>query len=243
MHAPQHARTSARRSPLFAAILGSLALLCTCPALAGEAPAQADAADAPQDTAADARPQDKTRTTEFKPVIVTANKRPEDVRNVASSISVVGGEQLEAMQSTQLSDFGSYVPGLQVTSDGKPKIVDLVDGSGSGDVSTKTVRRAEKGKLTGLSGRTLDVSSLQCPSGEFHLGLKPAFDLWPGGLVSRMKKRRAEDFAEPQRVALAAARRELEDFDRDHRSPEGDDLLRREELSARIDVLRKRVHS
>ena len=34
-------------------------------------------------------------------------------------------------------------PGLQVTSDGRPKVVDVVDGSGSGDVDTSAVHEAK----------------------------------------------------------------------------------------------------
>lgn len=130
--------------------------------------------------------------------------------------------------------------GLQVTSEGKPKIVDMVDGSGSGDVSTKTVHEAsDDGTITGLSGRTLHVASLQCPTGEFHVGLKPAFELWPSGLVTRMKERRKEHFDETQQPLLAAARRALEDFDAAHASPTDAETLQREELAARVDVLRE----
>jgi outer membrane receptor protein involved in Fe transport len=51
-------------------------------------------------------------------VIVTAQKRAENVRSVPSSVSVVGQSQLENFHVTQLSDIAGYVPGLQVTSTG-----------------------------------------------------------------------------------------------------------------------------
>ena len=104
----------AQRSPLSVAILMALALSAT-PAFAADPPA-APAQDGQQ--ADGDKPADKT--TDLKAVIVTANKRPEDVMNVASSISVVGEQQIENLNAGQLSDYAAYVPGLQVASDGTP---------------------------------------------------------------------------------------------------------------------------
>ncbi|MDF1702946.1 MAG: S8 family serine peptidase, partial [Planctomycetota bacterium] len=98
-------------------------------------------------------------------------------------------------------------PGLQTTSDGKPKIVDLVDGSGSGDVDTSTVRQAKDGSLAGLSGRTLKLGKHRCPSGAWHVGLKPAFELFPAGLVRRLKAKRRQGFDETQRGVRVALQR------------------------------------
>ena len=46
---------------------------------------------------------------------------------------------------------------MQETPDGRRKIVDLIDASGSGDVDTSTVCEAVDGCLTGVTGRKLQV--------------------------------------------------------------------------------------
>ncbi|GHC08719.1 TonB-dependent receptor [Thermomonas carbonis] len=107
-----HASTSnrpAHRTPLSIAIAAVLAFAAV-PAFAQEA-----AADSASNADADAK-----KTTELQSVVVTANKRPEDVLNVASSISVVGEEQMQSLGAAQLTDYAAYVPGLQVASDGTP---------------------------------------------------------------------------------------------------------------------------
>jgi len=53
-------------------------------------------------------------------VLVTAQKRTEDVQDVPVSISVVDGSLLQKGGSTQLTDYSAYVPGMQVDSNGTP---------------------------------------------------------------------------------------------------------------------------
>jgi iron complex outermembrane recepter protein len=53
-------------------------------------------------------------------VIVTAQKRSENLMEVPSSISVLSGARLDDMQLTSLSDFASYIPGLATMSGGSP---------------------------------------------------------------------------------------------------------------------------
>ena len=102
--------------------------------------------------------------------------------------------------------------GLQVTPDGRPKIIDIVDCTGSGDVETTEVREVAEGisTLVGLSGRTIKFDPLwSCPTRKYHLGLKRAFELFPKPLVTRVKEERLESFTEKQREAEAAAQLKL----------------------------------
>ena len=46
---------------------------------------------------------------------------------------------------------------LKETSDGRRKIIDLIDTSGSGDVDTSTVCEVNDGCIVGLTGRKLKV--------------------------------------------------------------------------------------
>lgn len=83
--------------------------------------------------------------------------------------------------------------GLQVTSDGRPKIIDIVDCSGSGDIPTTTIIKATENEdgdpiLTGLSGRKLRLNKdWNNPSGDYRLGIKRAYDLFPEDLQERIK--------------------------------------------------------
>ena len=84
--------------------------------------------------------------------------------------------------------------GLKVTSTGERKIVDVIDATGSGDVDTsKVVVAGKKGTLEGLTGRTLLLPpKIKNPSGNFHLGIKRARELFTGGVNKRISSLRSE---------------------------------------------------
>ena len=77
--------------------------------------------------------------------------------------------------------------GLQTTPDGRPKVIDVVECTGSGDVDMKTKRAApEESKdgvfIEGLSGRRLKLNpEWRNPSNEYRVGMKNLFDLFPEG--------------------------------------------------------------
>ena len=82
-----------------------------------------------------------------------------------------------------------HAPGLLTTSEGKPKIIEAADCSGSGDVDVSTVvKAADDGDVRLLSGRK--VKGWHAKGGEYNVGLKRAFELFPEPLVNRLKKAR-----------------------------------------------------
>ncbi|CAG2111388.1 unnamed protein product, partial [Medioppia subpectinata] len=140
-------------------------------------------------------------------------------------------------------------PGLQTTSDGKPKIIDLMDGSGAGDVDTSTVVEADiDGFITGLTGTKLKIpSQWQNPSGKYHIGVKNIYELFSTekrfDLHEMMTNEYMENEWQPmQRIAIAEAVRQLQEFERTHSDASADNTeekLIREDLQSRVDFLKQ----
>lgn len=129
--------------------------------------------------------------------------------------------------------------GLQTTPDGRPKILDLIDGSGCGDVDTSTVAEAVEGRLTGLSGRRLRIDPRwKNPTGKYHLGLKSGYDVYPQELIDRMQRRQRERQEELQRPLEARLRQALIDWKAAHPTPTDEQLRERKDLEARLEQLR-----
>src|SRR5688572_9763926 len=108
MHKHHTRERAPMRRSLTTAISFTLALCMAGPALAQQAPAESSG-----DAAA---PEPVT----LEEVVVTANKRVENIRDVPSSISVIGEEKIDNFHSTQLSDFQASVPGLAISTNGSP---------------------------------------------------------------------------------------------------------------------------
>lgn len=63
----------------------------------------------------------------------------------------------------------------------RPKIVDIIDCSGSGDVATTTIVKAEELTIKGLSGAVLKLNEAwKNPSGDWRVGIKAGFEIFPG---------------------------------------------------------------
>lgn len=77
-----------------------------------------------QETAEQARRSADTAQT-LDTVVVTANKRVENVREVGASISVIGERQLENIGASSLSDYAALIPGLQVQDSGSPGLTEI----------------------------------------------------------------------------------------------------------------------
>ncbi|XP_050387526.1 tripeptidyl-peptidase 2, partial [Argentina anserina] len=136
--------------------------------------------------------------------------------------------------------------GLQVTSDGKPKILDVLDCSGSGDVDTsKVVKADENCCITGASGASLLVnSSWKNPSGEWHVGYKLVYELFTNTLTSRLKKERRKKWDKHNQEEIAKDVKHLHEFDQKHSRVEDANLKRaREDLQNRVDYLQKQAES
>src|SRR5438067_4915910 len=59
-------------------------------------------------------------TAEAERVVVTAEKREQNIQEVPSSISVINDVELDNLHATQLTDYAPYIPGFQVNSLGSP---------------------------------------------------------------------------------------------------------------------------
>lgn len=128
--------------------------------------------------------------------------------------------------------------GLVTTPDGKPKIVDLIDGTGDGDVIMGEPLTAEDGQLKGLTGRMLKVDpEWKNPTGKYRRGLKRAYELFPSDLVARLRKERRREWDRRQTRRLAEFQKLIGIYYDKQPSLTPKQVEGREEMRARIDVL------
>src|SRR6187401_517108 len=103
------------RNNLLRALLAASAIGASPAAMAAQAPAQDETRDASRP-----EPAGSAGTANDQLIIVTAQKRAENMQDVPASISVVGGEDLVRSGAAQISDFAGYVPGLHGENRGTP---------------------------------------------------------------------------------------------------------------------------
>jgi iron complex outermembrane recepter protein len=97
-------------------------------------------------------------------VIVTAQKRSEDVQSVPLSVSVVNQAVLDNLHATQMADYAGYVPGLQLQTNGTPAqgTISLrgISPLGSGDTVSTYIDDTPVGSSSlygGAAGIVLDL--------------------------------------------------------------------------------------
>src|SRR5690606_20498070 len=118
----------------------------------------------------------------------------------------------------------------------------IVDVTGSGDVRMSKARTPKDGRVSGLSGRELSIDpGWTNPTGEYRLGLKRGYELFPSELVRRLKQERKRDWDRTQQDRAAELRAELLQWDADHPKPTAKELLQRKELEARQQVLKAAI--
>eukprot|EP00961_Rhodomonas_salina_P010393 139301-Rhodomonas_salina.3 len=130
--------------------------------------------------------------------------------------------------------------GLQVTSDGKRKVIDVVDCTGDGDVDMSEVKELKDAtSITGLTGRVLKLGAWAEGLKEVRLGIKRGFELFPTGLTSRVKAERKEKFMESQKAAVAKAQQSIAQWDAANASPSEDKKREKKDLEAVLDTLKE----
>ncbi|KAJ3416574.1 tripeptidyl-peptidase II Tpp2 [Chytridiales sp. JEL 0842] len=137
-------------------------------------------------------------------------------------------------------DPGAY--GLQKTTTGAPKIIDLIDCTGAGDVDTTTVVEpivtGTTKTLKGLTGRTLTIPDSWPASrdGKYKLGWKNAADLFPVEVVEKLSKERKKKFeVEHQKILVELQERIVKSEKTKPANKEAEASLN--DLKAQLDVL------
>lgn len=127
------------------------------------------------------------------------------------------------------------VVGLQTTPDGRPKVIDIVDATGSGDVDMSKVVTPDNGQVTGLSGRVLKLDpDWKISDSEVRVGMKAGYELYPHELVDRVKEHRRKEFMLKQRQLENDLRSRIENFVKDDKDKSQIDKA---ELEKRLSAL------
>jgi iron complex outermembrane receptor protein len=99
-------------------------------------------------------------------IVVTAQKREQNLQDVPVSISVVSGEEMQEQGAASLTDYAGYVPGLQVTTTGTP---------GQTTITLRGVAPLTASQTVGiyLDDAPVGSSAIYNRGGQFSLDLLP----------------------------------------------------------------------
>ncbi|MDG2535922.1 TonB-dependent receptor [Sphingomonas sp. HITSZ_GF] len=99
-------------------------------------------------------------------IVVTAQKREQNLQDVPVSISVVSGEAMQEQGAASLTDYAGYVPGLQVTTTGTP---------GQTTITLRGVAPLTASQTVGiyLDDAPVGSSAIYNRAGQFSLDLLP----------------------------------------------------------------------
>jgi iron complex outermembrane recepter protein len=95
-------------------------LLLSPPRIGAQAPPSTQVSSPQPSPTASPSPTVAPATATVERVVVTAEKREQNIQEVPSSISVINDVELDNLHATQLTDYAPYVPGFQVNSAGSP---------------------------------------------------------------------------------------------------------------------------
>lgn len=129
--------------------------------------------------------------------------------------------------------------GLQTTTDGKPKVIDMIDGTGSGDVDTSKVKPVnDDGTVEGLSGRPLKLDPEWTKgSGKIRVGIKRAYDFFSSEVIQILKHQRREKFEKQHAAVERKLRQKIIQWDRKHPKPDASQKLERADLDEQLKQL------
>lgn len=129
--------------------------------------------------------------------------------------------------------------GLNQTTEGLPKIVNILDATGSGDVDTsQTVKSSENGTIEGLTGRDLKLHpDWVKPDRTFHLGMARAADLMSGSVWNLYQEEIRKEMLKTNETYKAAISSELEDLAQNEDLPMDEKKSRKTDLEKRLDLL------
>ena len=107
---------------------------------------------------------------------------------------------------------------MQITSDGKPKLIERIDASGAGDVEMTKEAEVVDGYITGLTGLKMKMPSDWCEknvkNNKFRIGCKRVYSLYPKILRERMQKEKVEKAWDPHhKKSLAQITNAIEQFE------------------------------